>query len=355
LDRSDIGDQILERYQEWKKTLQPASLIERIKYQTSQDQWGSRSGLSIKESNQKLNEQFMELATESIATPEILVGLKDWVGNSLDKNSRMLAFHLGQFDERGVFEEEFLSWVDDTEKLDFVLTYLNCRSHHFPDSRVEMQKHLDSLSKDNPQVSIQATIKADVSEVGFERITSVLPKLDSLKQIPLLDLGFGAWDELLEPRKKAELLTAIIRHPSPDGFPTALKLAAFILESENEEESQSKEFRDVIEEVLVASMETEARFEVHDLIDPVEFIADSNVQLAAEVVCQQVFGTFSNIIASNALSQSFNWLVERDQTTAFQAVGPHLLAEDTLQRFGISVYREFFDKFDKETVEAWTG
>lgn len=200
----------LEHVKPWRQALNPQTLQEFIIDTTArQAREQVRSGIL---DNFDERATYEELATVILKDPQILGDLWEWFNSGKHASAYELGQALGHLDHGDLLQWDLLNQLAQGRCVDLVTGYFNAiywSRKIAPPSLVEI---LDSLVNDHPEVALFVTLRADISEAGFQRLLRAVPRTKGLTYRLLEEVSWGqAWPRLLTDGNKAKVIILLVQ------------------------------------------------------------------------------------------------------------------------------------------------
>ena len=332
----------------WRADLAPPDLPTRVRDVTAQDYWAierSSPGTPV----------YAELAADLLHQPGQLADLADWFDGQEVKSEGALGYALGRQDGGGVLAPVIEGWLAAGRCAGLVAEYLRGVANAaagLPDRWVQQ---LDRLAGLQPAAVAQATLSADVSERGLQRLMRVLGDLPAPASRFLRPLAYRHWSDALGVGQRTELLEAIhTLMEAGDPWATSVGLQLVAVWYHEEGSALDPLLASPLLALVTGLLTHSGRVGGYEWELAVRRLGPHRPGEVAEVLAT-VLTTMSPWLRP-LQDESVAALVELARTEprlVMEAVGRCLLDPERRVFFGLLVCRGLFEAIGLPVVEAW--
>jgi hypothetical protein len=215
---------LVDLVQRWRDSIEPRSLIDRVKDLTSRDYWEhlrevSRSGkeISHQDAARETDALYRSVAEELLKDVHTFAELGDWLASSSSKSGDALAQAIALLDGEGTTHAIIGQWIAAGKALPTCAGYL--RGFGPEQRRAEtIDASLVRLADTQPGAALRVTADGDFSEVGFDRIIRCLKKCNAEDLWGLRPLVSYSWREILTEERVLGLAQELHRLQQLEGY-----------------------------------------------------------------------------------------------------------------------------------------
>jgi len=228
----DWAGRALEHVSPWRQALEPQSLEDRIRDITGRSSWNVMDNGTMR--NLDVSRTYEELATEVLNTPQVLDDYDFWQWFNNDKAISSYEFGqaLGKLDLADALQEPLLQQLAKGLCINLVAGYFNGLYWHRKRVPEPLVETLDSISDSHPEIAIFVTLRADISEAGFQRLLRSVPRAKPGAYSWLEELRWGqVWPQLMSAERQATVMALLAEagESGESGQPQAYDLALEII------------------------------------------------------------------------------------------------------------------------------
>jgi len=338
----------LQPLEEWLAELSPRDLATRVRDLTAQRYWSP----GTREDRQA---RYDALGAELIASPETLRGLADWFAAPEVMSADFLGISIGRQDKDRRLAPVVQGWLKGGRCNSVTVGYLTgvaARGGALPD---DWASFLDALAADQPEPTSLATLSADVSERGLERLLGLLGRLPAPASRYLLQLGFGAWLRVVGASQRVRIATALIRL-ADEGDPGAVHVALDIIGmwAHVDPKAISDEMAALALNLASRPLPDGRRGDNHLWLKVLEVLCPFYPREVAEVMLARITDPASSFVWRD--EESVAVLVraaEREPVAVMEEIGKVLLDRERRAIFGVSNFDGLFEAVGMQHVQAW--
>lgn len=194
----------IPRLESWRGELAPRDLAMRVQDITarvSYDAWGDEGPDAF----------FAGVAEDLIGSPETFRILAEWFDSPQAKAIEYLGFSVGKRDTSDCLADHVRAWLQADRCRQVTIPYLNGAAARGSILPSRWASELDSLAVTRPELMIMATMVADVSARGFERVVRSFDRTPAVASRLLRAFGYSGWPKELTIEQQLRILEILVR------------------------------------------------------------------------------------------------------------------------------------------------
>jgi len=336
--------------EQWLTELTPSDLSTRVQDATaraSYDLWGDGGPDNFLSS----------LAEEVIASHEIVGKMADWFESPRAKAVDHLVFAIGKRDSADQLAPQIRSWLRADMCRKVTLPYLQGASVRGQGLPELWAQELDTLGDTKPGLTVTATLLADVSSRGCDRVIRVLADLAPPAARLLREFGSNRWSDILTANLQQTVLEALLnlaRNNDTEAPLVGMDLVRFWCHW-NKSPLSANLFPSALE--LAAQAPAFARAEdEYNWHETLRLLCPHDPVRVAEIML--------DVMTS---PNSHPWRFGEDNVTVLiqaarllphgvmEVIGRYLLDRSRRSMFAVAVYHGLFDAVGVDTVRQWVN
>lgn len=207
----------------WRRSLNPQTLSERIIEITGRSSWEQMNGGLM--NSLSADRVYQDLAGDTLVVPGELRGLWDWFNSDRALSAFEFGLALGNLDTNYSIEADLLGQLTQGRCVKLVTGYFESRFRRQSAAPEALVDALDRMVDDYPEAVIQVTLRADISDAGFQRLLLSVPRAQSGAYSWLQRLQVTQdWPRLMTAERQAQILV-LLAEVGQSGQPKAYDLA----------------------------------------------------------------------------------------------------------------------------------
>ncbi len=337
----------------WSTSIRPESVIDHVVDVTWRYPWTVHKD-SIKEGDpDDYAGIYSDVARLLIEEPGVLDSLLSWFDSPKCVSAEYLARHAGKQDKQMELMPTVRLWLEQGRCCDFVVGYLSglvAQQGHLPTDVLET---VDAIASVHRSLALKATIYADISKSGFERIMRIMPNAASEEILLLRSLARGRWAKRLSPNDKLVLLDRLLdlsKQPESPALGVAFTLVVCWTDI-GAKELDHLLLPSALQLLNTATIPQHA-VEAHDWKIVAEMIMMSFPQETADALAAALID-FERYDRKRYAEEVIKELATSFPHEVMLALGSRMLDETTASLFSIDVYRGLFEAVGVDEVRQW--
>jgi hypothetical protein len=215
---------LVDLVQRWRESIEPRTLLERVKDLTSRDYWEHfhevrRAGeeISHEEAARETEGIYRSFAEEVLKDVHAFAELGEWLGSGDSKSGDVLAHAIARLDGEGRTHGIVGQWIIEGKALTICSGFLRGLSAE-QRSAETIGGALEQLADSQPGAALLLTASGDCSEMGFDRIIRCLKECRAEDLYGLRSLVTNSWDELLTEERVLVFAQELRRLQQLEGY-----------------------------------------------------------------------------------------------------------------------------------------
>lgn len=334
----------------WLLTLAPKDLATRVQDSTARAQhelWDGGDPYSF----------YAPIADELIASPETFLSLAQWFDSPLAISVEYLGFSIGKRDQRGTLSDIISVWLREDQCRKVTISYLDGSVAKEAELSNRWAVELDEVEKSLPEVTIIATLAADISVRGYKRVMRAVEKMTNSPARLLRGFANNRWSRVLTLEQQEAILLCLVKlSKGSDADAPFVGMELVHLWCHISKKSlDSHLVPSVIELAAIAPNYAEVRNE-YDWYDTLRLLRTYDPVRVAKIALEVM--TFPGSHPWRFNEQNEILVAEcaaLDPIQIMETIGQYILDPQRRNIFGISVFRGLFESIGVDAVRQWVN